>query len=94
MRPAHEQGIADQIPQARQSVADGGLRDGQPPQLPLAWLMGVHFGFGLIGMAVCRLLLFAAEALIVATLWRNGLWIGGAINQTGSTIISTARQRP
>jgi MATE family multidrug resistance protein len=63
-------------------------------QLPLIWLMGVHFGFGLIGMAVCRLLLFAVEAAIVATLWRNGLWIGGAINHSGSTIISTARPRP
>ena len=56
--------------------------------------MGVHFGFGLIGMAVCRLALFATEAAIVATLWRNGLWIGGAINHSGSTIISTARPRP
>ena len=63
-------------------------------QLPLTWLVGVHLGFGLVGMAVCRLLLFAAEALIVATLWRNGLWIGGAINHSGCVIISTARQRP
>jgi MATE family multidrug resistance protein len=63
-------------------------------QLPLIWLMGVHFGFGLFGMSVCRLLLFAVEAAIVATLWRNGLWIGGAINHSGSTIISTARPRP
>ena len=63
-------------------------------QLPLTWLVGIHLGFGLIDMAVCRLLLFAAEALIVATLWHNGLWIGGAINRSGSTIISTARPRP
>ena len=43
-------------------------------QLPLTWVMGVHFGFGLVGMAVCRLLLFAAEALIVTMIWRHGFW--------------------
>ena len=43
-------------------------------QLPLAWLIGVHLGFGLPGMAISRLCLFAAEAVIVTLLWRNGFW--------------------
>ena len=63
-------------------------------QLPLSWFIGVHLGFGLIGMAVCRLVLFAAEAAIVAILWHNGFWSGGAINQSGRPIISADRQRP
>ena len=43
-------------------------------QLPLCWLIGVHLGFGLLGMAVSRLLLYAAEAVTVAIMWRNGFW--------------------
>jgi multidrug resistance protein, MATE family len=43
-------------------------------QLPLSWLIGVHLGFGLFGMAISRLLLFAAETTIVTLLWRNGFW--------------------
>ena len=48
-------------------------------QLPLAWLIGVHLGFGLLGMAISRLCLFAAEAVIVTLLWRNGFWSRGHI---------------
>lgn len=41
-------------------------------QLPLSGLIGVHLGFGLFGMAISRLALFAAETTIVTLLWRNG----------------------
>lgn len=40
-------------------------------QLPLAWLVGVQFGLGLIGIAVSQLLIFATETTIVAMLWRR-----------------------
>jgi MATE family multidrug resistance protein len=63
-------------------------------QLPLCWLIGVHLGFGLFGMAACRLLLFTAETVIVAIMWHSGFWNGGAINQSGRAIISTSRPRP
>lgn len=43
-------------------------------QLPLSWLVGVHLGFGLPGIATSRLLLFAAEAVIVTMIWRHGFW--------------------
>jgi MATE family multidrug resistance protein len=43
-------------------------------QLPLAWFIGVHLGFGLLGMAISWLLLFAAETIIVTIMWRNGFW--------------------
>jgi Na+-driven multidrug efflux pump len=43
-------------------------------QLPLAWLVGVHLGFGLTGIAISRLLLFAAETAAVTLLWRSGFW--------------------
>lgn len=64
-------------------------------QLPLSWLIGIHLGFGLLGMAISRLVLFAAEAVIVAILWHDGFWTGGgAIKQSGRAIISPWRQRP
>jgi len=44
-------------------------------QLPLSWLVGVHLGFGLLGIATSRLLLFAVESTLVALLWRDGFWI-------------------
>lgn len=50
-------------------------------QLPLAWLVGVHLGFGLTGIAVIRLLLFAVETAIVTLLWRNGFWSRGTRNR-------------
>src|SRR5713101_6364829 len=40
-------------------------------QLPLAWLVGVHLGFGLTGIATSRLVLFATEAAAVTIMWRN-----------------------
>ncbi|HEX9555748.1 MAG TPA: MATE family efflux transporter [Reyranella sp.] len=43
-------------------------------QLPLAWLVGVHLGFGLTGIATSRLALFATEAAAVTIMWRNGFW--------------------
>jgi putative MATE family efflux protein len=43
-------------------------------QLPLSWLVGVHFGFGLLGIAISRLVLFAVEAGIVTMMWRSGFW--------------------
>jgi putative MATE family efflux protein len=43
-------------------------------QLPLSWLVGIELGYGLLGIAVSRLLLFAAETAVVAMLWRNGSW--------------------
>jgi len=43
-------------------------------QLPLSWFVGVVLGYGLVGIAVVRLLLFAIEASIVALMWRNGFW--------------------
>jgi len=45
-------------------------------QLPLSWLVGIELGYGLLGIAISRLLLFAAETAIVAMLWRNGSWSG------------------
>jgi len=44
-------------------------------QLPLTWLVGVHLGFGLLGIAIGRLLLFALESLIVTIMWHHGFWI-------------------
>jgi Na+-driven multidrug efflux pump len=43
-------------------------------QLPLAWLVGVHFGFGLLGISIVRLLLFATETAIVTIAWHSGFW--------------------
>lgn len=43
-------------------------------QLPLTWLVGVYLGFGLDGIAIVRLVLFAVEAAIVTLLWQNGFW--------------------
>jgi putative MATE family efflux protein len=43
-------------------------------QLPLVWLIGVHFGFGLLGIALVRLFLFAMETGIVTMAWRSGFW--------------------
>jgi putative MATE family efflux protein len=43
-------------------------------QLPLSWLVGIELGYGLLGIAISRLLLFAAETAIVAIMWRNGFW--------------------
>jgi putative MATE family efflux protein len=43
-------------------------------QLPLVWLVGVHLGFGLLGVVVVRLLLFATETAIIAIAWRSGFW--------------------
>jgi MATE family multidrug resistance protein len=43
-------------------------------QLPLSWLVGVYLGFGLLGIATVRLLLFAVETAIVALMWRDGFW--------------------
>jgi putative MATE family efflux protein len=43
-------------------------------QLPLSWLVGIELGYGLLGIAVSRLLLFAVEAAIVALMWRSGFW--------------------
>ncbi|MPZ35315.1 MAG: MATE family efflux transporter [Rhodospirillales bacterium] len=43
-------------------------------QLPLAWLVGVHLGFGLPGMAISRVLLAAAETAIVTMMWRDDFW--------------------
>jgi MATE family multidrug resistance protein len=43
-------------------------------QLPLTWLVGVHLGFGLPGIAISRLLLFVTEAVIVTMIWRHGFW--------------------
>jgi Na+-driven multidrug efflux pump len=48
-------------------------------QLPLAWFVGIELGFGLIGMAISRLLLFAIETAIVSLLWRNGFWSRGHV---------------
>ncbi|HSH99264.1 MAG TPA: MATE family efflux transporter [Reyranella sp.] len=44
-------------------------------QLPLSWLIGVHFGLGLLGIAINRLVLIAAESLILTLMWRNGFWV-------------------
>ncbi len=63
-------------------------------QLPLTWLIGVHLDFGLVDMAVCRLLLFAVEAAIMAIVWHHGLCNGRAINQSVRAIISADRQQP
>ena len=65
-----------------------------PAILVMSLLVGVQFGIELVGMAVCRLRLFAGEAAIKAILWRHGLWSGGTINQSARSVISTARQRP
>ena len=43
-------------------------------QLPLTWLVGVHLGFGLIGIAINRLVLYVVEAAIVTLMWRSGFW--------------------
>src|SRR5262249_945577 len=43
-------------------------------QLPLAWLLGVHLGLGLPGIAIGRLMALVAEAVIVTIMWRNGFW--------------------
>ena len=43
-------------------------------QLPLTWLVGVHLGFGLPGIAAVRLVLFGVEAAVVTQLWCNGFW--------------------
>jgi putative MATE family efflux protein len=46
-------------------------------QLPLSWLVGVHLGLGLTGMAISRLALFAVEATCLTMMWRNGFWRNG-----------------
>ena len=43
-------------------------------QLPMSWLVGVHLGSGLLGIAINRLALFAVESVIVTIMWRNGFW--------------------
>jgi len=43
-------------------------------QLPLSWLIGIELGYGLLGIAVSRFLLFAVEAAIVVLLWHSGSW--------------------
>ena len=43
-------------------------------QLPTSWLVGVHLGFGLVGIAVNRLAWFAIEAAIAIGLWHSGFW--------------------
>ncbi|MGH8432182.1 MAG: MATE family efflux transporter, partial [Solimonas sp.] len=51
-------------------------------QLPLAWLVGVQLGFGLIGMAASQLLIFAVETAIVTSLWRSGFWTRASVART------------
>lgn len=46
-------------------------------QLPIAWLVGIHLGFGLLGMTISRVLLAAAETAIVMMMWRDGFWSRG-----------------
>jgi putative MATE family efflux protein len=43
-------------------------------QLPLVWLVAVHLGFGLLGIAIVRLILFATESTIATALWRSAFW--------------------
>jgi len=43
-------------------------------QLPLSWLIGIELGYGLLGIAVSRFLLFAVETAIVVLLWHSGSW--------------------
>ncbi len=43
-------------------------------QLPTSWLVGVHLGFGLVGIAINRLAWFAVEAAIATGLWHSGFW--------------------
>jgi Na+-driven multidrug efflux pump len=48
--------------------------------LPLVWLIGVHLGYGLPGIAICRALFFILESARVALMWRHGFWsraVGG-----------------
>jgi putative MATE family efflux protein len=59
-------------------------------QLPLAWLIGVRLGCGLMGIAIIRLLLFAVEAAVVTLMWRDGFWHGGA-RPAGVTRASSRR---
>ena len=51
-------------------------------QLPLTWFVGVYLAFGLSGIAIVRLTLFAVETAIVTLLWRNGFWARPHINPT------------
>jgi Na+-driven multidrug efflux pump len=43
-------------------------------QLPLVWYFAVSLGYGLIGLAACRFVLFTLESAIVAFIWRSGFW--------------------
>jgi MATE family multidrug resistance protein len=43
-------------------------------QLPLSWYIGVYLGFGLTGISVNRIVLFAVESGIVAFIWHRGFW--------------------
>ena len=59
-------------------------------QLPLVWLIGVALGFGLPGIAVIRLVLFATESAIMTIAWRSGFWGRGQSADGPARFTSTA----
>jgi multidrug resistance protein, MATE family len=42
--------------------------------LPLAWYIGVHLGYGLVGIFVSRLALYGVETAAMSCLWHSRIW--------------------